>query len=455
MTLRQPPALTESRPTPRQMTAADSAMIGSQPVSVGTSPVLPGVGGNGKQAYIFSSGCVRRALDMTRIHEYLVRNGWSLTDSVPKANLIMISTCGAVEKTERLSLAAIEEITKKRSPSAQVIITGCLPNIHRERIAALGDFLYVPVRDLESLDEMLQAQVRWESVPDANMLTEQGGIRDFIFAYRLFRSSPLLLRLVGGVSTNRMFLKCSLRLSRTGTTIKSLLRWTPRKKIVPYFNLRIAEGCVSGCTYCAIRFATGKLKSKPEEVILQEFREGLKAGYRIFQLVAEDTGCYGRDIGTNITSLLRKLLAVPGDYRLVVIDFNPQWIVRYYEELLPLLREHRSKIAEWFVPIQSGSNRILKAMRRPYDIEDVTQKLVSLRQEMPEVIWRTTVIIGFPGETQEDHEQTKEVIRRLAFAEVELDKYEDRPGTKSSRMPDKIPPAEIERRYDELRKISR
>lgn len=410
---------------------------------------------NGKQAYIFSAGCVRRALDMTRIHEYLVRNGWSLTDRVPQADLILISTCGAVEKTERLSLAAIEEITRKRAPAARVVITGCLPNIQREKIAALGEFLYVPVRELERLDELLQAQVRWETVPDANMLTEQGGIRDFIFAYRLFRSSPWLLRLVGPVSTSRTFLKGSLLLSRTGTAIKSLLRRTPRKKIVPYFNLRIAEGCASACTYCAIRFATGKLKSKPPEVILREFQDGLQAGYRIFQLVAEDTGSYGRDIGTSITSLLGKLLAIPGDYRLVVIDFNPQWIVRYYEELLPLLREHRRKIAEWFVPIQSGSNRILQAMRRPYDIEEVTQKLVRLREETPGVIWRTTVIIGFPGETLEDHEQTKAVIRRLAFAEVELDKYEDRPGTRSSRLPDKIPPAEIERRYEELRRISR
>lgn len=405
-----------------------------------------------KKAYIFSSGCVRRALDMTKIHEYLFRNGWLLTNEVSSADLIVISTCGAVDKTERLSLAAIRDITRKRLPSAKVIITGCLPKIDPGKIQQLGDFIFVPTRSLDQFDEVLNSKVRFESIPDANMLTDQAGILDYILAYRLFRNS-FFLKLFRGLSTNKRFLKFSVSISHIVNSMKNKLGFTARKKIVPYYNIRIAEGCLGTCAYCAIRFATGELKSKPEDKIIEEFKTGLKAGHKIFQLVNEDTGCYGLDIDTTMPNLLRRILAIEGDYRLVLIDFNPQWVVKYYDELLPLFHKYRGKIKEMFVSLQSGSNKILKEMRRPYDIEDVKKKLISLKKEVPELILRTTVIIGFPGETEEDFELTKEAIQEIGFSEVELNKYEDRPGTDSSMMEDKNPQKIIERRYREIKKV--
>ncbi len=405
-----------------------------------------------KKAYIFSSGCVRRAMDMTKIHNYLLSNGWLLTNEVSSADLIIISTCGAVDKTERLSLAAISDITRKRSPSAKVIITGCLPKIDPGKIQKLGDFIFVPTRSLDQFDEVLNSKVRFESIPDANMLTDQAGILDYILAYRLFRNS-FFLKLFRGVSTNKRFLKFSVFISHIVNFMKNKLGLTARKKIVPYYNIRIAEGCLGTCAYCAIRFATEKLKSKPEDQIIEEFRAGLRAGHKIFQLVNEDTGCYGLDIGTTMPNLLRRILAIEGDYRLVLIDFNPQWIIKYYDELLPLFLKHRGKVKELFVSLQSGSNRILKVMNRPYDIEVVKNKLVDLKKQVPEIILRTTVIIGFPGETEEDFELTKEAVQEIGFSEVELNKYEDRPGTDSSLMEDKIPQEIIDRRGRELKKV--
>lgn len=410
-------------------------------------------GVNMKKAYIFSSGCVRIALDMTKIHNYLQSNGWLLTNSISSADLIVISTCGAVDKTEKLSLAAIRDITRRRSPSAKVIITGCLPKIDPDKIQELGDFIFVPTRNLDQFDEVLNSKVRFESIPDANMLTEQAGILDYILAYRLFRNS-FFLKLFRGLSTNRRFLKFSVLLSHTTNSIKNKLGLTARKKIVPYYNIRIAEGCLGTCAYCAIRFATGELKSKPEDRIIEEFRAGLKAGHKVFQLVNEDTGCYGLDIGTTMPHLLRRILAIEGDYQLILIDFNPQWIVKYYDELLSIFLEHRGKVRELFVSLQSGSNRILKAMRRPYEIEDVKNKLIDLKKQMPEIILRTTVIIGFPGETEDDFEMTKKAVQEIGFSEVELNKYEDRPGTDSSTKDNKVQQDVIERRFSELRKVS-
>jgi len=227
---------------------------------------------------------------------------------------------------------------------------------------------------------------------------------------------------------------------------------TSRKKIVPYYNIRIAHGCLCACTFCATRFATGKLKSKPEDRIIEEFRTGLRAGYKIFQLVNEDTGCYGLDINTTLPNLLKRILAIEGDYQLVLIDFNPQWIIKYYDELLPIFLKHRGKARELFVSLQSGSNRILKAMGRSYDIEPLKNKLINLRKQVPEIMLRTTALIGFPGETEEDFEMTKKAVQDIGFSEVEVDKYEDRLGNASSVMKDKIPQEIIDRRYSEMKK---
>jgi len=388
---------------------------------------------------------------MTKMHEYLLRNDWSLVDDVSSADIIIISTCGVVKRQERLSLAAIRDITKKRLPSAKVFITGCLTKIDPGKIREFGDFTLISTRDLDQFDEVLNSRVEFESVPDANVLTDQAGILDYVLAYRFLRNS-FFLKVFRCLSTNKKFLRFCVFVNHNVNSIKYRLGSTSRKKIVPYYNIRIAHGCLCACTFCATRFATGKLKSKPEDQIIEEFINGLRTGYKIFQLVNEDTGCYGMDIGTTFPNLLRRILAIEGDYQLILIDFNPQWIVKYYDELLSIFLEHRGKVKELFVSLQSGSDRILKAMGRSYDIETVKNMLIDLRKQVPEIMLRTTALIGFPGETEEDFEMTKKAVQGVGFSEVEIDKYEDRPGTSSSMMKDKIPQEIIDRRGSELRK---
>ncbi len=405
----------------------------------------------GKRAYIFNTGCIRRALDMTKIHGYLLENGWQLVNDIFAADVIIVSTCGVVERQERLSLAAIRDITKRRNPSAKVFITGCLTKIDPGKIQGIGDFTLIPTRELNKFDEVLNSRVDFESVPDANVLTNQGGVFDYVLAYRFLRNS-LFLGVFRRLSTSETFLKFCVFVNHKVNSIKYRLGLTSRKKILPYYNIRIAHGCLCACTFCATRFATGTLKSKPEDQIVEEFKSGLKEGYRIFQLVNEDTGCYGIDIGTTFPNLLRKILAVTGDYQIILIDFNPQWVVKYYDELLSIFLAHRDKIRELFVSLQSGSDRILQAMGRSYDVATVKNMLINFRRQVPEIMLRTTALIGFPGETEEDFEMTKKTCQEIGFAEVEIDKYEDRPRTRSSAMKDKIPPDIINRRGRELKK---
>ena len=399
-----------------------------------------------KKAYIFNTGCIRRALDSTRIYDYLLKNGWAFTNNISIADLVIIGTCGTIKKNENLSIIAIKKITKKVSKFATVIITGCLPKINPDVINDIGDFIFVPTRDLYKFDEILNSKVKYADTPDVNMVTNDANILNYVLAYRLFRNS-YSIKIYSRLSTSGTFLKLCLISSNISNYIKSKLGLVQRQKIIPYYNLRIAEGCLGKCTYCAIRFSTGLLESKPIEKIMIEFKKGLSKGYQYFQLICEDTGCYGLDIGTTIIELLKKMLEIEGDYKIIIIDFGPQWLVKYYDELLPLLKKHHSTIRELFVSLQAGSNKVLKAMKRPYEIESVKEKLIDIKKQIPEINLRTTVIIGFPGETVEDFMKTVDAVQTIDFSEVQLNKYEDRPGTVSEAMDNKVPQKEIERRY--------
>lgn len=410
-----------------------------------------------KRFYIFNAGCIRRALDSTKIYNYLNANGWTYTGKVPSADLVIVSTCGAVDKTEELSLIALRSVAKKRSDSARFIVTGCLPSIDAGKIQAiphLDNYETVPTRHLDRFDTIIDSRVKFSDIPDVNMVTNEAGLLDYVLAYRLFRHS-FFLKLYKRMSTSWGFLKLSIVLSDKLNIVTSRLGLAARQKIIPYYNLRIAEGCPFGCSYCAIRFATGRIRSKSIDEIMEEFKAGLREGHKLFQLVCEDVGSYGLDIGTTIAALLKRMLEIEGDYQLILIDFGGYWLVKYYDELLPLFQQHPEKIRELYVSLQSGSDRILKAMRRPEKSEDVTAKLKELKRNAPHLILRTTVIIGFPGETEEDFQKTVKAVQEVDFSAVELNKYEDRPGTPASVMPGKIPPDVIERRYETIKQVCR
>lgn len=407
-----------------------------------------------KRAFIFNTVCIRRTLDCTHIYNYLIQNGWAFTNSVSAADLIVISTCGVIKKNEELALTAIKNITKKKNNGAKVIITGCLPKINPDSIKEIGDYEMIPTRELDRFDTVLGSSIKFEDVPDPNTVAEE--FIDYLLAYRLFRNNYSdSFKIYTRLSTNKAFIKSVVWGGETINLINSKLGLANRVKIEPYYHIRIAKGCAFACSYCAVKFSTGNIVSKPIDEILKEFRAGLSAGHKVFQLVCEDTGSYGLDIGTTFPVLLKKILETDGEYQIVIIDFGGYWLVKHYNELLPLIKNHPNKIRELYVSLQSGSNKILKAMRRPEKSEDVLARLKSLKKSVPNLILRTTIIIGFPGETEEDFKETVEAIEAVDFSEVQIDKYEDRPGTISSQMADKVSQEEIDRRYTEIKKMIR
>jgi tRNA A37 methylthiotransferase MiaB len=201
------------------------------------------------------------------------------------------------------------------------------------------------------------------------------------------------------------------------------------------FHIRVARGCASECSYCAIRLGAGPIKSKPLSDIVNEFQTGLADGRRLFNLMAEDVGAYGQDIGLSVVDLLQALLEQPGDYRLTWSDFGPRWLIDQHIALERLLGLHSAKLGTIGFPIQSGSERILKLMNREYTAADAKRCLLALRRTAPQLRLETHAILGFPGESRRDFLDTCEMVKSIGFARVMPFTYSERPGTEAAQLP--------------------
>ena len=400
--------------------------------------------------YIFNAGCIRRALDCIWIKNYLQRNNWHMVSSPKSADLIVVSSCGVVKKNEQNSLIAIKNAVQSKKEKATIAITGCLPEINPEEINKLGNFHFVPSGSLHKLDNIISPNTPLHEIEHPDTVEDGGPITDYLIARSFCRKSKIYKTLFGKYAMNNAFLKASVGAGKAIIQTKKIFFDKKTQLIRPYYNIKVADGCKSVCTYCATRFAIRKLKSRPLDAILKDFRSGLKKGYKTFQLLGEDSGCYGLDINSSITELLEKIFEISGKYELILIDFNPWWLIKQQERLIPLLSKNQNKVKEIFLPFQSGSDKILRLMKREYNSGQLTSALLLLQEKAPEIIIRTSALIGFPLEDEEDFEATKKIIRQVHFAEVAINRYEDRPNTPSSTMPGKVPQQIIEKRAQYL-----
>jgi threonylcarbamoyladenosine tRNA methylthiotransferase MtaB len=204
-----------------------------------------------------------------------------------------------------------------------------------------------------------------------------------------------------------------------------------------------------------VKFAVGQLESKPLDTIVNEFKSGLDQGFQRFVLIAGDVGCYGVDIGISVVELLGALFAVEGSYKIIIKEFNAQWIVKYFQNLLQIFKQHYEKIDYIVVPVQSASNRMLRLMKRPYTIEDVKKYLNIMKAEVPGLQISTHIMVGFPGETEDDFKESLDFIKEYEFPFVDIYAYDDRPNTAASQMADKVPQDVIETRIHAVKKAQK
>ncbi|GAB6888652.1 tRNA (N(6)-L-threonylcarbamoyladenosine(37)-C(2))-methylthiotran sferase [Desulfothermus okinawensis JCM 13304] len=404
---------------------------------------------NNKTFYIFNAGCIRRGIDCIDIKIFLKKNGWRMVSSPRHALLNIISTCGVVFENERTSLNAIKKVVAL-NPGSRIIITGCLPYINQDAIDGIGQFEFLSPQKLSSIESLIECHYSFSDAKKMSPHEDNFPILHYLIARSFCRRSSFYKFLFKKYCMNNNFITLSIRANQYITKVKSFFN-LKTSSITPYYNIKISDGCLSACTFCATRFATGRLKSRDPSEIIRDFEIGIKRGFKVVQLIGEDTGAYGIDIGSNLADLLIEIFSIKKDFKLSIIDFNPKWLILHQEKLLPIILRYQKKIQDLFIPIQSGSNFILNRMKRGYSSVELIKILRKISNKAPDIGLRTSVMVGFPGESDDDFMKTVDLIKKMKFKETTVNRYEDRPNTPSSDFDNKIAQNIIEYRAKYLK----
>lgn len=216
--------------------------------------------------------------------------------------------------------------------------------------------------------------------------------------------------------------------------------------------VKIQDGCENFCSYCIIPFVRGKCRSKDKDKVISEINALVNNGYQEVVLTGIHTGNYGVDLDTNFATLLKELVKIEGLKRLRISSIE---ITELTDEVLEVLKTSPIIVDHLHIPLQAGSDEILKAMNRKYDLSYFFEKIKKIREIRPNISITTDVIVGFPGETTELFEQTIKTCRDLEFAKIHVFPYSERQGTKAMELPNHIEPTEKKRRARELLLVSK
>ena len=330
-----------------------------------------------KQNKIFIAGnqvCMKRGLDAERMRHYFDKNGCVNVDQVEDADVIIALTCAFISSYVQTAVDMINELKKHRK---RLIVAGCLPAMAPEVFESVFAGDHIITRDFEHFDNLFpKFSTPYKEIYDAIVPNIQ-----VMQPFYSERSSPIAAR-------NRI-----------------------SKNSVHPVILRIGEGCNNFCSYCSHPVSLGPLKSKPINECLQDYSRIVSAGHKSLSIHANDPGAYGIDIGSTYPDLLYRLNEITDtpDIKWNLLDLNPRWVLKYRKDLLEFLELDRVSFIG--VPIQSGSPRILKKMRRSVPIYDVLDAMQDFKKVSPKLSMGTHLIAGFPGETRKDIEMSIDIFR--------------------------------------------
>lgn len=357
-----------------------------------------------------SLGCDKNLADSEEMLGLLTGKGHEIVDSEEEAEVIVINTCCFIHDAKEESIENILEMAeyKKAGTCKVLIVTGCMAQRYKEEIieeipevdAVLGTTSYMDI--LKAIDEAYEGR-HFQEFRDINELPEDSGRR---------------VLTTGG----------------------------------HYGYLKIAEGCDKHCTYCIIPSLRGRFRSVPQERLIAQAEHMAEQGVKELILVAQETTMYGTDLYGKKTLhlLMKELCKIKGIRWIRVLYCYPEEI---YDELIQVMKEEK-KICHYLdLPIQHASDRILKRMGRRTTRAQLTATIEKLRKEIPDIVLRTTLITGFPGETEEDHQELMEFVDEMEFDRLGAFTYSPEEGTPAETMEDQIPEEIKEERRDEIMEL--
>jgi len=339
----------------------------------------------GLKVYIETYGCALARFDSAIMASVLEERGHEVVGDPSSADVLIVNTCAVRLDTEQRIVKRLVEI-QRIYPGKKLIVAGCLAAARPGLVRRVA--------------------------PRASLVSPQNSSRVWIAV-----ESPARVFMLGGErDTSRM--------------PSPRVEWAVG-------TIMIQEGCLGNCSFCLTKKARKKLKSYPPELVVEAVKRLVELGAREIRLTGQDTAAYGFDLPgrPSLADLVGEILdRVPGDYRIRIGMMTPEQAMRIIDDLIEVYADPR--VYKFFhIPVQSGSDRVLKIMNRKYTVSDYIGLIEGIRARYPDSLIATDIIVGHPGEGEEDFELTLDLVRRLEFDRVHVAQYTIRPHTKSAAMP--------------------
>lgn len=326
--------------------------------------------------FIKELSCLNRKDEIGMLCRKLDEINYEQVYEPEESDLIFIYTCGSVDTFVSRSTKTIEEFVKKYKEQ-KIIVGGCLPATCPDIVKNIFDGVICTPTNFSALQDACGIDMKREDLREVTASYDE----------------------------------------ETRTT-----------------NIVVVKGCIRKCSYCVISRGVGSIMSKSLDDIEKQIVNQLSQGIKRFRLLGDSVGDYGIDIGLTIEDLLNRIDAIDAEFEIIIRDFHPFMFLKYYDTILKLVK--RKRITSLEVPIQSGSERILKLMNRPVDVVELKAKLMDISRYNCNL--GTDIIVGFPSETDEDFAKTLDFIEKIHFSSISVNVYSDQPNTISSQMEEKV-----------------
>jgi len=357
---------------------------------------------------MISLGCPKNLVDSEVMLGLLREKGW-IPSTGEEAEVVVINTCGFIREAQEESVETILSMisAKEEGRFQKIAVTGCLPQRFGKQL----------IRELPEVD--------------------------------LFLGTGEIHRIADHLESSRMDCRRSIHLGAQPDYLYD--HRTPRLLSSPpgWSYIKISEGCNNRCSYCTIPRIRGKLRSRTQTSIVREAEQMVSLGIREINLIAQDTTAYGRDLGhgTSLPGLLRKLVRIEGLEWIRLLYTHPRHITG---EFIALMAEEK-KICKYLdLPLQHIDDRMLQAMNRRVASQEIYDLLGRLREKIPGIILRTSLMVGFPGETDRRFRRLVDFVRRIQFERLGVFRYSREEGTRAARLPGQIAEAVKAQRHHQI-----
>jgi len=389
-----------------------------------------------KNAIVVTNGCPENRIDCAEIEQLLAQNSLKITTAVDEADLIILNLCGLLDSTEKDSLDMIKSAINKKKVNARLLVTGCLPKINNNSIKHIFKGDIIKGHNIKELSQQLDIEIK------PNRTSTNYLIPGNLLPKSIIRKIVRRIQNIFDIYFILYLFKFS-----------QYWKYWKQNDIVQSntFYIKVSSGCTHACSYCVVKKSRGSVQSKPVGAIKSEFLKGLKAGYTKFALMGTDIGSYGMDVQTDLTALISELVSIDGKFEIKLRNVHPQFLINHLPELLSLVKTN--KITHITTAIQSGNDRILGLMKRAYSIKDCKFAINALKNICPNLKIRIQLIVGFPGETNFEFNDTLRLIDGIKTDFVEVYPFSKRNGTLAAKMPNQVPEKIInKRRYITIKK---